>query len=63
MFGDLEDVLVAAPRHQQDDVAALADFARHFARPRQGVGRLQRRNDAFQLRAQLESFQRLIICR
>src|SRR5690606_27486618 len=60
MFRDGEDVLVAAPGEINDDDLVSAHLRRALHHLRARVGRLQRRNDAFQPREKLERLQRLI---
>src|SRR4029079_3702832 len=64
MFGDGEDVLVAAPTQVHEDDLILAHGRRELSHLGEGVCRLERRDDALDARAHLKGVERLLVrCR
>src|SRR3984957_15014520 len=63
MLGDGIDVLVAAARQVQHHQVVLRTFRRELENLGQGVRGLERRDDAFELRAELEGVERFLVGR
>ena len=63
MLGNREHIFVAPAAHVQDDQAVRSELLRHFPDAGERVGRLQRRDDAFEFGAELERLKRFLVCR